>query len=93
MTIAVDLGRKATKQNKLANSDDPDEMLHFIWVFTFCQSTHLGVSSIQRVNNDRLSSTGSAVAECLTQDQGATGSSLTLVTVLWSLEQDIFILA
>ena len=22
-------------------------MLHFIWVFTVCQSTHLGVSSIQ----------------------------------------------
>ena len=24
--------------------------LHFIWVFTVCQSTHLGVSSIQWVN-------------------------------------------
>ena len=24
-------------------------MLHFIWVFTICQSTSLGVSSIQRV--------------------------------------------
>ena len=24
-------------------------MLHFIWVFTVCQSTHLGVSRIQRV--------------------------------------------
>ena len=25
-------------------------MLHFIWVFTVCKSTHLGVSPIQRVN-------------------------------------------
>ena len=36
----------------LANSADPDEcsvMLHFIWVFTICQSAHLGVSSLQRV--------------------------------------------
>ena len=24
-------------------------MLHFIWIFTVCQSTSLGVSSIQRV--------------------------------------------
>ena len=23
----------------LANNADPDEMLHFIWVFTVCQST------------------------------------------------------
>ena len=28
-------------------------MLHFIWVLTVCQSTHLGVSSIQRVNIQR----------------------------------------
>ena len=34
----------------LANSADYDEiMLHFIWVFTVCQSTGLGVSSMQRV--------------------------------------------
>ena len=36
----------------LANSADPDEMLHsadFICVFTVYQSTHLGVSSVQRV--------------------------------------------
>ena len=26
-------------------------MRHFIWVFTVCQSTHLGVSGLQRVNN------------------------------------------
>ena len=26
-------------------------MLRFIWFFTVCQSTRLGVSSIQRVNN------------------------------------------
>ena len=35
-----------------ANSTDPNEMQHnaaFIWVFTVCQSSHLGVSSIQRV--------------------------------------------
>ena len=25
-------------------------MLHFMWVFTVCKSTHLGVSRIQRVN-------------------------------------------
>ena len=24
-------------------------MRHFIWVFTVCQSTHLGISSIERV--------------------------------------------
>ena len=30
----------------LANSVDPDEMLHFIWVFTVCQSTHLVVTRI-----------------------------------------------
>ena len=31
----------------IANSEDPVEWqdyLHFIWVFTVCQSTHLGVS-------------------------------------------------
>ena len=33
----------------LANSTDPGEMWHFICVFTACQSTHLGVTSIQRV--------------------------------------------
>ena len=34
----------------LANSVDPDEIMqHFIWVFTVCQSMHLGVNSIQRV--------------------------------------------
>ena len=26
-------------------------MLHFIWVFTVCKSTHLGVSQIQRAKN------------------------------------------
>ena len=25
-------------------------MLHFVWVFTVCKSTRVGVSSIQRVN-------------------------------------------
>ena len=35
----------------LANSADPDEMPHFIWVFTVCQSTCLGVSAPQRVND------------------------------------------
>ena len=25
-------------------------MLHFIWIFTVCQSTYVGVSSKQRVN-------------------------------------------
>ena len=33
----------------LANSADPDEMPHFIWVLTVCQSTRLGVSGPQRV--------------------------------------------
>ena len=31
-------------------------MLHFIWVFTVCQGSRLGVSSIQRVNTLILSS-------------------------------------
>ena len=38
----------------LANSADPDEMHHyaaFHLVFTICQSTHLGSSSIQRLND------------------------------------------
>ena len=37
----------------LANSADPDEMLHyaaFHLVFTVSQHTHLGVSGLQRVN-------------------------------------------
>ena len=37
----------------LANSTDPDEMLHmqhFIWVCTVCQSTHLRVPGMQRDN-------------------------------------------
>ena len=34
----------------LTNSVDPDEMQHFIWVFTVCKSICLGVSQIQRVN-------------------------------------------
>ena len=33
----------------LANSADPDEM-HLIWVFTVCQSNHLGVSGLQSFN-------------------------------------------
>ena len=36
----------------LANSVDPDEMpqtmWHFIWVFTICQSIHLGVTGKKR---------------------------------------------
>ena len=35
----------------IANSEDLDEMWHFIWVFTVCQSTHLGVSSLQRLRS------------------------------------------
>ena len=34
------------------NSEDPDEMPHyghFIWVYTVCKSTPLGVSRMQRV--------------------------------------------
>ena len=37
----------------LANIEDPDEMPHhaeFIWVFTVCQSTHLGFTITQRGN-------------------------------------------
>ena len=36
----------------ITNSEDPDEMqhmLHFIWVFTVCKNTRLGVSRLQRV--------------------------------------------
>ena len=35
----------------LTNSVDPDEMPYyaaFIWVFSVCKSTHLGVSHIQK---------------------------------------------
>ena len=35
----------------LANRVDPNEMQHFIWVFTVCQSSRYRVSSIQRVKN------------------------------------------
>ena len=31
----------------LTNSGDPNEMLHFIRMFNFCQSTHLGVSVME----------------------------------------------
>ena len=31
------------------NNADPDEMLHFIWVCTVCQSIHLEVSGPQRI--------------------------------------------
>ena len=31
----------------LAKSMDPDMKWHFIWVFTVCQSKHLGIISIQ----------------------------------------------
>ena len=42
----------------LTISVDPDEMQHYIWVFTVCKSTYLGVSHIQRVNpiSDRVPS-------------------------------------
>ena len=33
----------------LANSTDPDKMLHLIRFFTVCQSTHFGVSGLQKV--------------------------------------------
>ena len=33
----------------LENSADPDEIVHFIWVFTVCKSIHLGDTHIQRV--------------------------------------------
>ena len=38
----------------LTNSADIDLMRYFIWVYTVCQSTHLGVSSIQRVTTTQL---------------------------------------
>ena len=56
MSIAVYLGRKATKQTNLQTVQTLIKC-SIIWVFTVCQSIHLGVSSKQRVNNDRLSST------------------------------------
>ena len=50
LTIAVDLGRKATKQTNKTNIADPDEMLHnaafHFGLHFFCQSTHLGVISM-----------------------------------------------
>ena len=48
-------------------------MRHLIWAFTVCQSTSMGVSSIQSVIEER----GGSVVECLTRDRGAVGSSLT----------------
>ena len=36
----------------LTNSADPDEMPHFIWVFTACQSTNLPVSRMKRINDN-----------------------------------------
>ena len=33
----------------LINREDPDEMPHYIWVFTVCQSTQLEVNGIHRV--------------------------------------------
>ena len=51
----------------LANSADPDKMLHFISrALTVCQSTHLGVSRIQLYRRECSRS----VVECLTSDRG-----------------------
>ena len=34
----------------IADSVDPDEMWHFIWIFTVCQRTNLRVICIEMVN-------------------------------------------
>ena len=65
----------------LANGAGPDDMLHFIWIFTFCRSTRLG--GFHFTKGERSGS----VVECLTRDRGALGSSLTGVTSLWSLSK------
>ena len=49
-------------RSTLTNSEDPDEMPHYeafimrhsIWVFNVCNSTHLGVSHMQKVNCIKL---------------------------------------
>ena len=46
----------------------------------------LGLSSILSLFRNELKGSGS-VAECLTRDRGAAGSSLIGVTVLWSLNK------
>ena len=66
----------------LINSADLDEMLHFaafhLDFHCFPKQAYLGVFSLQRVNRERSGS----VIECLTQDRGAVGLSLTGVTAL-----------
>ena len=63
----------------LANGADSDEMQHFIWVFTVCKSTHLGVSGIQRViydNDSFQADTSWAYMEVSTSDPYFTQSKL-----------------
>ena len=68
MTIAVDLGRKATKQTNKQKQD----LGHSLKVaVTFCIQREISGSMV----------------ECLTRDRGATVSSLTGVSVLWSLSK------
>ena len=68
----------------LANSADPDEMLHHA-------AFHLGLHGLPKylfagIQNEKEERSGSVV-ECLTRDRGAAGLGLTGVTALWSLSK------
>ena len=63
----------------MSNSLDLDQARHFV-------RPDLVANCLQRISTDHMERNGSVV-ECLTQDQGATGSSLTGVNVV-VLEQD-----
>ena len=69
-----------------ANSEDPDEMQH---IAAFRQGLHCLLK--QKRSSDKYNiffrERSGSVVECLTQDQGAAGLSLTDVTVLWSLSK------
>ena len=58
-------------------------MLHFIKVFTVCQSIYLGVCFLQKDHkNYFFRERSGSVVECWTQDREAAGSSLAGVTAL-----------
>ena len=44
-------------------------MQHFIYVFTVCHSTHLGVWDLQRINNKKVSEYDQEIPQSQTADK------------------------
>ena len=76
------LGEGAKRSNK---------QLNFNYNVNFKDQTLYVFSQIKHIRQDFYSVTrrerNGSVVECLTQDRGAAGSSLTSVTALWSLSK------